>query len=267
MAAATLITLRETLEASLVVGIVLTYLRLTENRRHAPFVWLGVAAGIAASIALAFIFQQIFGGFTGRAEELYEGITMLVAAGLMTWMILWMLQQRSGIRKNVEQEVQGHLDRGHPLGIFFLTFVSTAREGIETVIFLEASYLQAGGARQLLGGLLGIVLAITISVVLFKGFAKFPLRKFFSVTSVLLILFAAGLVVHGVHELIEAGVLPSLGEHIWDTSSVLSEEGTVGAFMKGLFGYNADPALLEVLAYALYISGISFLWQRRKEVV
>ena len=261
MTAASIITLRETLEASLIVGIILAYLNHTKNSQHSIFVWMGVLAGIALSVVLAIIFQIMFGDFTGRTEELYEGITMLTAAALITWMILWMLTQRRSIRKNIENDVEHHLTNDHPWGLFTLALVATAREGIETVIFLKASILHAGGTHTFIGGLLGIVIAVFLSVLLFRGIVHIPLKKFFSITSVLLILFAAGLVTHGVHEFEEAGLIPSLISPLWNMNGFLDEAGTLGSFLKGLFGYNGNPSLMEVMSYGIYLMGITAIWK------
>lgn len=274
MTAATIITLRETLEASLIVGIILAYLNHTQNKRHAPFVWMGVAAGIALSVALAVIFQMVVGDFSGRAEELYEGVTMLIAAMLITWMILWMLQQRRTIRKNIEMKVQARLTPAcrtgrdeHPWGLFWLTLIATAREGIETVIFLKAAILQAGGSHQIIGGLLGIVVAILLSVLLFRGIVNIPLKKFFTATSVLLILFAAGLIAHGIHEFEEAGLIPSLIAPLWNTNGIIDEAGTFGSFLKGLFGYNGNPSLAEAIGYGTYLATILFFWRKMDRTI
>jgi len=261
MIAALLITLRETLEASLVVGIILAYLNKTKNKKHGRFVWFGVLMGVLVSVVLAYVFERYLGGFEGAKEQIYEGITMLVATVLLTWMILWMLRQRQHLKGNIEGKVSAHIEGDHPWGLFFLTFVSVVREGIETVIFLKAVTLQSGGEGTFSGALLGILLAILISFLLFKGVARFPLRKFFTFTSVLLILFAAGLFAHAVHEFQEAYVLPIFIEHIWDLNSILDENASFGALLKGLFGYNGNPSLLEVLSYLAYLVVISVSWR------
>lgn len=279
MLAALLITLRETLEASLIVGIILAYLNKTENTSHKKMIWGGVAVGILLSVVLAVVFEAYFGGFTGRAEELYEGVAMLLAGSLLTWMILWMLVQRTGIKKNLEGKVHAHIKGDHPWGLFTLTFVSIAREGIETVLFLQAAAIAANGTEGMFAGAVsGVLVALVLSYVVFKGMAKFPLRKFFTVTSVLLIMFAAGLMAHGVHEFQEAGVVPVISEHIWDINPevivegeypLLHESGAIGGILKGVFGYNGNPNLLEVLTYVLYLILIVGAWKwigRRQRV-
>ncbi|MDA1060598.1 MAG: FTR1 family protein [bacterium] len=260
MGEALIITFRETLEAALIVGILLAYLKKTKNFKHGSYVWYGVVAGVLISVVLAFVFQQFLGGFDGKAEELYEGIVMLLAATLITWMILWMLNQRQHIKKNLEEKAQLHIQNDHAIGLFFLAFVGVAREGIETIIFLQAALVQSDAAQILSGGFLGIVIAIVLSILMFKGFAKIPLRKFFTATSLLLILFAAGLVAHGLHELQEAGIVPIFVEHVWDMNHILNEKGTIGGLFKGLFGYNGNPSIVEIVSYVSYLALIAGLW-------
>lgn len=262
MLAAFLITLRETLEAALIVGIILAYLKKTKNEGHGKFVWGGVVGGLIVSVVLALVFNFWFGGFEGQAEELYEGIVMLLAAGLLSWMILWMLTQRRDMKANIEGKVAGHIEDEHPWGLFTLALVGVAREGIETVIFLEATLVGSGFDSVFGGALVGIVVALLGSYALFKGLARVPLRKFFTFSSVLLILFAAGLFAHGIHELQEAGIVPVLMEHVWDMNGILDENGIVGSMMKALFGYNGNPNLLEVIFYGVYIVFSGVMWKR-----
>lgn len=261
MVSALIITLRETLEAALVIGIILAYLNKVVSPKAKKFVWQGVLAGVIFSAGVAFLFEKYFGGFEGKAEELYEGITMLVAAGLLTWMILWMMKQRNSIKKNIEAKVENHVSKNYYFGLFLLSFIAVAREGVETVIFLQGAKIQAEaeGLQVLIGALLGIFAAIVISHILFKGIAKIPLRKFFTFTTVLLVLFAAGLVAHGVHEFQEAGVLATYNEHLWDLNSILNEKSNFGEFLKHVFGYNANPSLEEVVAYVIYLFGMGML--------
>lgn len=262
MSVALLITLRETLEVALIVGIVLAYLKKTGCFGHMRFVWRGVLAGVGLSVVLALVFNLSFGGFEGRAEEIYEGVVMLLAGGLLTWMILWMLKQRANLRVELERKVEAHVRGDHPWGIFALVMVATAREGIETAIFLQATLVNSGFDSTMLGAILGMLIAALASFVLFKGIAKVPLRQFFTVSSLLLILFAAGLVAHGLHELQEAGIVPILASQAWDMNGVLNENGVFGSLMKALFGYNGNPAMLEVVAYVGYLVVAGGMWRR-----
>lgn len=270
MAASFLIAFREVLEAALVVGIVLGYLARTHLTRHNRVVYAGVAAGIAASGLGAVLFITLAGGFEGRAEQLFEGITMLVGAALLTTMILWMMRQRH-VAAELEAKVAASLRGPSRIGLFALVFVAILREGIETVLFLSAASL-ASPDNNLIGALLGLVAAIALGYALFVGSRKISLRSFFAVTNVLLILFAAGLVGMAVHEFQEAGVLPVIVEHVWNINPpapdggpypALHEKGAIGSIARGLFGYNGDPSLLEVVAYGAYLAVVAALWQRR----
>lgn len=255
----------------MVVGIVLAYLHSIRSRQDA-WVWAGVIAGCAASAVLAVVFTLAFGRFEGRAEEIYEGVVMLAAAALISWMLLWMIRQKKHMRKAIELQVAGHLERNHPLGIFLLVFFSVLREGVETVIFLQAAYLYAESAgMQLVGALAGIVVAVCLVYLFFKGLGRLGVQRCFSVTTALLLLFAAGLVAHGVHELQEAGLLPLTVEHVWDINPpviiegeypALHENGVIGGLLKGVFGYNGNPSLLEVAAYIAYVTGMAYVWRR-----
>ncbi len=261
MTAALIITLRETLEAALVVGIILAYLEKSGNLKHKKHIWYAVLAGVLVSVIAAFVLKAIGQEFEGTAEQIYEGVTMLLASGLLTWMILWMLTKRKNLKSNIENKVAAHIQDNHPMGLFFLTFVSVIREGIETSIFMQAASFENQGQNLLLGGILGIVLAIILSYILFKGIKKIQLKKFFTVTSVLLILFAAGLLAHGIHEFQEAGVIPIITEHIWDTNGFIDEKGGFGGILSGLFGYNGNPSLIETISYFAYLIVIALTWR------
>ncbi len=263
-----LITFRETLEAALILGIVLSYLVKTRQVQYKKSVYAGTLGGIVASVLGAILFNILAGGFEGRSEEIFEGVAMLAGAGLLTTMILWMMRQRN-ISQNLENKVAAQLASGaQDWGIFLLVFVSILREGIETVIFLgSASFVSSGNTMA--GAVGGIVIAIACGYAMFLGSLRMDLKKFFTITSVLLILFAAGLVAHGVHELQEAALIPVIAEHIWDINPtvtadgsvpLLHENGAIGSIAKGLFGYNGNPNLLEVIAYVVYLAVISVIW-------
>lgn len=263
MTAALLITLRETLEASLIVGIMLAFLHRTQNRDKNPIIWAGVGAGVLTSALIGYLAIQFTSGFEGRAEEIYEGVIMLVAAALITWMVVWLAMNGRKMRDAIEQKIRIHLQTGALLSLFFLVYTSILREGVETVIFLQAAFLQSQQAYSHFGAIAGVVLAVGAAWLLFRGMLKwFSLSRFFQCTAVLLMLFAAGLLAHGIHELQEASVLPILAEHIWNTNWIIDEDGTVGSLLKGVLGYNGNPNLIEALAYFAYILGAGGLWYR-----
>lgn len=259
---ALLITLRETLEASLIVGIMLAFLNRTQNRDRNPIIWAGVAAGVLTSVITGFILLQFTGGFEGRAEQIYEGITMLVAAALITWMVVWLASHSKYMKEGIEQKMQLHLEKGALISLFLLVYTSILREGIETVIFLQAAFMQSQDTSTHLGAIAGMILAVSAAWLLFRGMMTwFSLSRFFQCTGILLMFFAAGLVAHGVHELQEAGLVPILVEQVWNTNHIINEEGAIGGLLKGLFGYNGNPSLIEVFSYIVYLCGVGVLWK------
>lgn len=269
-----IITFRETLEAALIVGIILSYLIKTHQTGYKKIVYWGTGSGVAASILGAFIFTTFAGGFTGRAEEIFEGVTMLIGAALLTTMILWMMRQKH-IARELEQRVATELAadvRG--VGLFFLVFVAILREGIETVIFLSSASF-ASGDNIMIGAITGIIAAILAGYAIFVGSMNIKIKMFFNLTSILLILFAAGLVAYGVHELQEAGIMPTVIEHVWDINPpihsdgsypLLHEKGYIGTIFQGLFGYNGNPSLIETLSYGGYLVLVFILWAKRENV-
>ncbi len=267
-----IITFRETLEAALIVGIVLSYLIKVDSKQYFKYVFYGIIGGIAFSIAGAYIFNHFLGGFEGKSEEVFEGITMLAGAFLITTLIIWMMKQRN-IALNIEKKVSAQITNSQRFGLFFLVFISILREGIETIIFLGTASISSG-ENNILGALVGILAAILIGVLLFHGALRIKIKTFFTVTNILLILFAAGLVAHGVHELQEARIIPTLVEHVWDINPALNpdggfpsfhEKGLIGNFLKGLFGYNGNPSIIEVLSYVLYWILTLVLWKNFKK--
>ena len=258
-----LITSRETLEASLVIGIVLAYLNKTNNQNYKKTVYYGIIFGILASILSAFVFTLFAGGFGGNAEKIFEGATMFIGSFLLTTMILWMMQQRH-IAREIEGKVEKHLMGQQPLfshlGIFMIIFIAIIREGVETVIFLNAINYASG--INFIGGTLGIIAAIVAGYLFFISTKKINLKKLFNISSILLILFAAGLVAHGMHEFEEAGVVSGIIAPLFDINHIVNENGIVGSFLKGLFGYNGNPSLLEIIAYVSYLGLIFYLYKR-----
>lgn len=259
-----LITFRETLEAVLVVGIILAYLSRTGQKRFNKSVWWGVAAGIVGSIIAAVLFYLFFGGLSGRIEQIFEGITMLIAAVLLTWMILWMMKQEHVVRE-IEEKVAKEAVKSHSFGIALLAGVAVFREGVETVIFLSAASFVAGG-YGIVGAFLGMLVAILLGYIFFLGVKKIKIKLFFQVTSIILILFAAGLVAHGIHEFQEASVLPTFVEHVYDINHIIDEKGTGGSILKAIFGYNGNPSLLEIISYLGYLL-LSFVLYRNIEKI
>ena len=269
MLAAALITFREGLEASLVVGIVLGYLKKMGRLDRQGFVWAGVFLAILASLLVAVGLQLVGTQLEGSAEEVFEGATMFLAVGVLTYMIFWMRYQARFIRKALEREIGIAVSRGQNWALFGLSFVSVFREGVETVLFLTAAAFVTNSLETTWGGLFGLAAAILAGALIYVSTIRLPVQRFFDVTSVLLLFFAAGLLAHGVHEFQEAGILPILIQQAWDTNWLVDEGSLFGQTLKAVFGYNADPSLLEVLAYLGYWSVVITAvrwWLGRKSV-
>ena len=254
MLASGLITLREGLEAALIVGIVLSVLRRLGHTDQARVVWAGVATAVGASVAAGLAIHRLGVAFEGRGEEIFEGATMLLAAVVLTWMIFWMQRQGRQIQTELEQDVRRATAAGGRGALFALAFIAVVREGIETALFLTAAAFTATPVQTLLGGALGLTTAVGLGWLTFAAGRRLNMGVFFRVTGLLLLLFAAGLVAQGVHEFQEAALLPTFVEHVWDVNPILDEGSGVGTLLKALFGYNGDPSLLEVLAYGAYFA-------------
>ena len=250
---AALVTTREGLEASLIVGIVLGYLAKTENRRYFRTIWLGTAAAVAASVVTGAALFFTVGELEGRAEQIFEGIAMLSAVAVLTWMIFWMRKQAVNIKRELEARLASAIAAGSAVGLASVVFFAVLREGWETALFLFAVSESSTPLATGVGAVVGLVISISLGIGLYLGSRRLNLRQFFTVTGILLIVFAAGLLAHAVHEFQEAGVLPETVEHMWNTNAIVSEDSHSGQFLTALFGYNGDPSALEVGVWLTYL--------------
>ena len=253
-----LLSLREGIEAALIIGIVLGALRQMRRTDLSSNVWMGVISAFILSILAGVLLTTLGLSFEGPTEQIFEGLTMLLAAGVLTWMIFWMSRQARNIKGELENGVHKAVFEGGKHGMFALAFLAVLREGIELALFLVASVFASDVQQTLIGAFLGLGTAILLGWSLFATTVRLDLRRFFQVTGFLLILFAAGLVAHGVHEFNEAGVIPVVIEHVWNVNPILDENTTLGSMLMALFGYNGNPSLTEVLAYFAYYVAIFF---------
>jgi len=202
------VVLREGFEASLVVGIVLAFLDRTGRRDGFVAVWAGVAAALALSLVVAVALFAAGAELEGTSEMLFEGIVMLTAAGLLTWMIFWMRNRARTLRREIEGRTQAALEAGSTIGLALVVFVGVAREGVETALFLFSSVEGSSPLVSLVGSVVGGAAAIGLGYLFYRGSHRLNLKTFFTATSVLLLLFAGYLLAFGLHELAEAGVIP-----------------------------------------------------------
>lgn len=219
---AAIIALRETFETALIVGVILTVLQRTDRRSFIPTVWLGVLAGVVCSMALAFGIHLLGSSLSGSAEPLYEGVMMLIAAALLSWMILWMATYGHSMQHTFKAETLSHAERGSVFGLFLLAFTSTAREGAEMVLLIYSSLLTTKQSMHALAGALaGITAAVLLAVMMMRGMARVPVVLFFRITGGLLLLLGSWLVSNGAHELLEASA--------WHISEFTEEGMLAGA--------------------------------------
>ena len=265
MGATFVIALREGIEAALIVSILLAYLKQLGRRDRSGFVWWGAIVAIAISVVVGAVVFAIGAEFEGTAEQVFEGLVTLSAVGVLTWMIFWMRRQGARLRFELQERVDTALVAGG-LALAALAFFAVLREGIETALFLFAAAkgtaVDAGNVTaQLVGALLGLGLAVVLGALLYRGGIRMNLRTFFRVTGAILIVVAAGLFAFAVHELQEAGWLPFLEATAFDISGTLPDDRGIGAVLRGLLGYNADPTVLEVVAWLGYliVVGTSYL--------
>jgi high-affinity iron transporter len=242
----------------------LAVLRRAGRSEWRAAVWWGVAAAVALSLILGLAFYTVGAEMEGRAEEIFEGVAMLLAAAFLTWMIFWMQSRGGRLKEQLQSDTQHALGTGQRRGLFGLAFFAVGREGFETVLFLSAVAFADSGARALAGGALGLAAAVAIGWLLFAASARLNVRHFFQVTGLLLLVVAAGLVAHGIHEFQEADLLPVIVEHVWDINPILDESSAVGALLKSLFGYNGNPSLIELVSYLAFygIIGAALFRQR-----
>jgi high-affinity iron transporter len=268
MLASFLLALREGLEAALIIGIVfgaILKLKRTDLYRK---VWQGVGLGVLVSVAMALALNWLGMEFEGFGEQIFEGLTLLLAAGVLTWMILWMMSHGRRLQSEVEAQTRRITQSNAQKGLWILAFLAVFREGIELALFLFAARLTSNSLQTVIGGLLGLTVATSLGWIVFTSTRRLNLRRFFDVTNTLLIVFAAGMIGLAIHELNEAGIIPALIEHVWDLRPVLSDENGLGLLLKALVGYNAAPSLTSVIGYLAYLVGIvTYLVTRKRRVV
>jgi high-affinity iron transporter len=263
MGASFLITLREGLEVSLVLAILISYLVKTGRSVETRGVWQGTGLAVMLCLVIGIIINAAVGGLHGTAEQLVEGFIAVAAASVLTWMIFWMRSNARSLGSDLRQKVDAATTLG---ALSAIAFVATVREGLETVLFLlSAETGSASGAEVVFGGLAGLVVSAILGWMIYKGGNRMNLRRFFQVTGVLLILFAAGLVGKAFHEFREALDLHSGGliDPAWTIESGLWAEGTFYDFMKGFFGWHAETEKIRLIAYFAYLVPVMWLFLKR----
>jgi high-affinity iron transporter len=248
-----LIGLREGLEASLVVCILIAYLVKTGRREKLPPVWTGVGAAVALSMAFGAVLQFGSTQLTFEAQEALGGSLSVIAVGLVTWMVFWMRRTA----RHLKAELHGKLDAALAMGTGALVataLLAVGREGLETSLFVwRAVHAADDGWHPMIGALLGIATAVVLGWLFYRGALRINLAKFFTWTGGMLVVVAAGVLAYGVHDLQEAEFLGGLQNRAFDISATIPPDSWYGTLLKGTFNFQPDPTVLQVTVWALYL--------------
>jgi len=266
MTANFLIGLREGLEATLVVVLLMAYLVKTGRRALLPRLWAGV--GIAVAVSVAFGALLTFGprGLTFEAQEAIGGSLSIAAVGLVTWMVFWMARTAKTLGSDLKSQVE-RVAEGAGWGLVAVAALAVGREGLETALFLWAAAQSSGETTTpLVGALLGLAVAAGLGYLLHRGVLKVNLSRFFSWTGVALIVIAAGVLAYGMHDLQEAAILPGLHSLAFDVSAAVPPSSWYGTLLKGTLNFSPATTWLEAGAWLLYVVPVLFFYLRANRV-
>ena len=260
--------LREGVEAALIVSIILAYLARTGNARRFGRIWLGTVAALAISAGVGAILWVSIGSLTSPAEQYFEGSAMVLAAGVVTWMLFWMRRTAANIKGELHAGVDRALTEGSLWGLSILAFTAVIREGIETALFLlgqatAAAQEDAGAASTLVGALIGILIAVLLGYGFYRGARVINLAAFFRWTGVALVFIAGGLLSHAAHEFIDAGLVGIGTATAYDISGFLPHDtNLLGQMLRAIFGYTSTPEWATLLTWLVYVVGVLTLYLR-----
>lgn len=257
-----LIGLREGLEATLVVSILIAYLVKTDHRSSLRAVWLGVAAAVAVSLAFGALLTFGSGELSGRAQEGLGGSLSIVAVCFVTWMIFWMRRTARFLKRELEGRMAAALAMGS-FALALTALLAVGREGLETSLFIWAAAQAAGsGWEPLVGATLGIASAVLLGWLLYRRAVTINLARFFTWTGAGLIVVAAGVFGYGVHDLQEADILPGQNSLAFDVSGAVPPDSWYGTVLKGVFNFSPDTTWLQAIAWLGYLIPVMVLFFR-----
>lgn len=267
MVATFLIFLREGIEGAMIVAILLAYLDQLGERRHFRDVFLGVAAAlvlVAVGGTVAYVTLKSYAG--SRVQTIFETATYLMAAAVLTWMTFWMRRHARTLSRELRARTQAALDGRARWGLRILAFQAVGREGVETMVFTLALVFATSSHHVAAGGAAGLALALLIALAIYRFGRKLNMQRFFTAVGALLMVFAAALLADAVENLQQLGWLPFLTQTVWDTSSHLSEDSTLGDILHSFIGYSDQPSVLQVVVYAAYLAATvgTFLFLSRR---
>jgi high-affinity iron transporter len=259
-----LIGLREGLEASLVVSILIAYLVKSGNRKALPPVWAGVGTAITLAIGFGIALTVASGEMQFKTQETFGGFLSIIAVGLVTWMVFWMRRTARFMKAELEGKLQGALSMGTG-ALFAVAFLAVGREGLETALFLWTNINNAGSSTQpIIGAVLGLLTAALLGYLLYRGGLRLNLKKFFTVTGVALIVVAAGVFGYGFHDLQEASILPGLNSLAFEPHTWFSGLGTAGRWLQtalqGVFNLTPQVTIVQAIAWVVYVIPVMALF-------
>jgi len=262
--------LREGVEAALIVAIICAYLARTGNQQHFGKIWVGVVAAVAASVALGAVIFLTLGELQEPYEQVFEGLAMLLAASVVTWMLFWMRRQAGSVKGDLQRAIDRVLTDGTAWGLAVLAFTAVIREGLETALFLVGQATaaagghagDAGAAAVLVGGLVGLGIAVGLGYGFYRGSRVMDLGRFFRWTGVILVFIAAGLLSRAVQEFIEIGVISVGTQPAFDLGAFLPQGEGIGLFLRAIFGYSSAPEWIALVTWAAYVVIVLALYLR-----
>jgi len=253
MLANLLIGLREGLEASLIVGILIAYLVKIGRRDVLSKIWAGVIAAVVLAVAVGALLTFGLTTLSPEVEPLIAGIMSILATGLVTWMIFWMARTARDLRGNLRNDIDKHL-AGAGWGLVLLAFFAVGREGIETAVFIwAAAQVTQNTLLPLLGALLGLAISVTLGYLIYRGMVRLNLSKFFTWSGALLIVVAAGVLVNGFGDLQDVGLFPGVNAIAFDVSAAVPKESWYGSLLKGILGFSAIMNWGQVILWIAFV--------------
>jgi high-affinity iron transporter len=266
MLASFLIMLREGFEAALVIAILYSYLRRSGRAELLGPLWAGIGAAFVVVLALGVAVHLGMDELVGVARQRAFAATMLLAAGVLTWMVFWMRKHSRAMKGELEGSMDHAIDARSnvKVAVVAAAFLAVLREGFEATLFLIATATQESGENVLVGGIVGLVVAGVLGWMVVVGGKRLPMKQFFTVTAWVLVIFAAGLLARAVMFLQSTGDLGIVLDNVYDLTAVhwLTQDSEVGRFLAAMFGWDPRPSIEQVLVWVGYVGIVGWLFQR-----
>jgi high-affinity iron transporter len=256
-----LIGLREGLEASLVVSILVAYLVKTQRTSELKYIWIGVGTALAIVVAVFTVVTILFDQLSFTAQETTGGLLSIAAAALVTWMIFWMRRTARGLKRELEGDLERAVSLG-PAALVSVALLTVGREGLETAAIMWSTIQGSYTPRPFIGASTGLLVAVVLGYLIYRGALTINLGKFFTITGGLLIVVAAGVLAYGVYDLQEAGVLPGLNAVAFDITSAVPPDSWYGTLLKGTVNFQPNPSWLQVVVWLGFVVPVLVLYLR-----